>query len=138
MRSPEPAPSSWSGPPIPRGAPVECDWFALPKPTLERGRHPSNLRLAVSDLQWDKKGVQVARTHVVMADDVLEAVDQLVGQRGRSRFLEEAAREKLTRVGLEAALRATAGVIRTAHHPEWQDRAATAAWVSELREHGSA
>jgi metal-responsive CopG/Arc/MetJ family transcriptional regulator len=78
--------------------------------------------------------VTVARTHVVMADEVLEAVDRLVGQRGRSRFLEEAAREKLTRVELEAALQATAGVIRTADHPEWRDREATTAWVSEVRE----
>ena len=78
--------------------------------------------------------VPVARTHVVMADEVLEAVDRLVGQRGRSRFLEEAAREKLTRVELDAALRATAGVIRTADHPEWRNREATTAWVSELRE----
>jgi hypothetical protein len=76
----------------------------------------------------------MARTHVVMADDVMEAVDRLVGQRGRSRFLETAAREKLARVELEATLRATAGTMRADNHPEWRDRESTAAWVSSIRE----
>ncbi len=49
----------------------------------------------------------MARTHVVMADEVLEAIDERVGERGRSRFLEEAAREKLMRIELEEALRST-------------------------------
>jgi metal-responsive CopG/Arc/MetJ family transcriptional regulator len=81
--------------------------------------------------------VLVARTHVVMADDVMEAVDRLVGERGRSRFLEEAAREKLARVELEETLRATAGTVSAASHPEWRDRQSTAAWVSSIRKNRS-
>jgi metal-responsive CopG/Arc/MetJ family transcriptional regulator len=76
----------------------------------------------------------MARIHVVMADEVMEAVDRLVGERGRSRFLEEAAREKLARIELESALRKTSGVVSLAKHAEWRDRASTAAWVRKVRE----
>jgi metal-responsive CopG/Arc/MetJ family transcriptional regulator len=75
----------------------------------------------------------MARTHVVMADEVMEAVDRLVGERGRSRLLEEAAREKLARIELESALKKTGGVLGLADHPEWRDRASTAAWVQNVR-----
>ncbi len=75
----------------------------------------------------------MARTHVVMANEVMEAMDRLVGKRGRSRFLEEAAREKLARIELESALKETAGALPIAYHPEWRDRASTAAWVRNVR-----
>lgn len=51
----------------------------------------------------------MARTHVVLSDEVMNAIDTHVGERGRSRFLEEAAREKLERLELEQALASTAG-----------------------------
>jgi metal-responsive CopG/Arc/MetJ family transcriptional regulator len=75
----------------------------------------------------------MARTHVVMADEVIKAVDRLVGERGRSRFLEEAAREKLARIELESALRETSGTLNLPDHPEWRDRAAAASWVRRVR-----
>lgn len=75
----------------------------------------------------------MGRTHVVMSDDVLGAIDRLVGQRSRSRFLEEAAREKLERLELAASLKATAGIASTSSYPEWPDRAATADWVRRTR-----
>jgi hypothetical protein len=81
------------------------------------------------DMEWD-----MGRAHVVMADDVLEAIDQLVGERGRSRFLEEAAREKLERLELEKALHATAGIARGEKYGHWQDRKTTAAWIRGQRE----
>ena len=64
----------------------------------------------------------MARTHVVIADEVVDAMDRLVGARGRSRFLEEAAREKLARLELEAALEETANTVSSARHPEWRSR----------------
>jgi metal-responsive CopG/Arc/MetJ family transcriptional regulator len=76
----------------------------------------------------------VARTHVVLADEVVEAVDRLVGERGRSRFLEEAAREKLARIELETALEETAGTISGTRHPEWRDRRSTVEWVRRGRQ----
>lgn len=78
----------------------------------------------------------MARTHVVMAEEVLSAIDEKVGERGRSRFLEEAAREKLARMELEQALGETKGVARGKRYRHWRDRASTTAWVREGRRSG--
>ncbi len=75
----------------------------------------------------------VARTHVMLDDDVMEAIDQLVGQRGRSRFLEEAAREKLERLNLEKALASTAGILKEKEYPEFKDQASINEWVRAQR-----
>src|ERR1700680_494906 len=80
-----------------------------------------------------KDGRLMARTHVVIADEVVDAMDRLVGARGRSRFLEEAAREKLARLELETALEETANTVSSARHPEWRSRRSTAAWVRTTR-----
>ena len=76
----------------------------------------------------------MARTHVVIDDEVLAAIDALAGERGRSRFLEEAAREKLARVELEAAIRDSAGIAHDTDYPEWASRAEIAAWVRSTRD----
>lgn len=78
----------------------------------------------------------MARTHVVLDDEVLAAVDEVAGARGRSTFLEAAAREKLARLELLRALEESAGSLDTAAHPEWADRAATAEWVRDRRRGG--
>jgi metal-responsive CopG/Arc/MetJ family transcriptional regulator len=75
----------------------------------------------------------MARTHVIMSDEVLAAIDEIVGKRGRSRFLEQAASEKLERLALEEAIGATAGVARGTGYVHWRDRDATAAWVRKTR-----
>lgn len=75
----------------------------------------------------------MARTHVVISDEVVEAIDKTVGQRGRSRFLEEAAREKLERAALEKAIRSTSGILRAKDYPHWRDRRAIRAWVRKVR-----
>jgi hypothetical protein len=75
----------------------------------------------------------MTRTHVVLDDEVLHAIDRLVGQRGRSRFLQEAAREKLERVRLEVALASTAGVVRATDYPEFGDQAGINEWVRGQR-----
>lgn len=71
----------------------------------------------------------MARTHVVLGDEVIQAIDQLVGQRGRSRFLEEAAREKLDRLALDKALTSTAGVVQETDYPEFRDQSSINRWV---------
>jgi metal-responsive CopG/Arc/MetJ family transcriptional regulator len=77
--------------------------------------------------------VNVARTHVIMSDEVLNAIDKVVGKRGRSRFLEEAAEEKLERIALTESLEATAGIARGSSYKHWRDRRASAAWVRKTR-----
>ena len=78
----------------------------------------------------------MARAHVVMSDETLREIDRLVGERSRSRFLEEAAREKLERLALAASLQETAGV--ASEHPEWRDRGTAAEWVRGARRTESA
>lgn len=75
----------------------------------------------------------MARAHVVMADDVLEEIDKVAGSRGRSRFLEQAARERLQRLALERDLRSTGGVIDPKEYPHWRDARSTRRWVRAVR-----
>lgn len=75
----------------------------------------------------------MARTHVILDDDVIEEIDRLVGQRGRSRFLTEAARDKLARVELERTLATTAGVLKDKDYPEFADQDAINEWVRRQR-----
>lgn len=75
----------------------------------------------------------MARTHVVMSDALLRAIDRKVGQRSRSRFLEEAAREKLARLELEDALLATRGAASGARYRHWRDRETAKEWVRSGR-----
>ena len=73
------------------------------------------------------------RTHVVMPDELVTAIDQAVGQRGRSRFFEEAAREKLARLALAAALKETFGLASGSEYAHWKDRRASSQWVRRTR-----
>lgn len=75
----------------------------------------------------------MARTHVVMSDEVLAAVDEVAGKRGRSRFLEEAAKEKLEQLALAESLEATAGIARGRSYAHWRDRRAAGDWVRKTR-----
>lgn len=75
----------------------------------------------------------MARTHVILDDEVIDAIDKLVGPRGRSRFLEEAAREKLSRVELDEALAATVGTVKADDYPEFKDQTAINEWVRTQR-----
>jgi metal-responsive CopG/Arc/MetJ family transcriptional regulator len=75
----------------------------------------------------------VARTHVVISDETLRQIDRLVGERSRSRFLEEAAREKLERLALSTSLEETAGIAGARAYPEWRDRRAASEWVRRTR-----
>jgi len=75
----------------------------------------------------------MARTHVILADEVISAIDERVGERGRSRFLEEAAREKLERLELEAAIREGAGMLKEKDYPHWRDTDDVKAWVRASR-----
>jgi hypothetical protein len=75
----------------------------------------------------------VARTHVILSDDLIEAIDKRFGERDRSRFLEEAAREKLERLELGEALVSVAGVVREQDYPEFADQRSINEWVRAQR-----
>ncbi len=73
------------------------------------------------------------RAHIVLPEDLLEKVDKIAGKRKRSRFIEEAVRERLSREALRLALEKTAGILRAEDYPEWSTPEKTSAWVHESR-----
>jgi predicted transcriptional regulator len=73
------------------------------------------------------------RAHVLIPKELIEAVDQLVGQRKRSAFFVEAVEEKLERERLGQSLVATAGVLADDERPEWSTPERVSEWVRELR-----
>lgn len=75
--------------------------------------------------------VSTRRTHVILPETVLSEIDDLVGSRGRSRFLTRAAQTELLRLRQLKALQEAAGTWKDADHPEL--RKGSAAWVRKLR-----
>lgn len=73
------------------------------------------------------------RTHVILSEQVLQAIDEQVGKRGRSRFLEQAAREKLDRDALMKALDDSFGIAAGPRYEHWKDRETVKDWVRRVR-----
>lgn len=73
------------------------------------------------------------RTHIVLPDELVEAVDRLVGKRRRSAFVAEALRERLRREQLLRALEESAGILKEEDYPEWATPAKVARWVRKVR-----
>jgi len=73
------------------------------------------------------------RTHLVVPRELIEQVDELVGQRGRSRFFAEAAGEKLGRLRLSDVVRRMAGSLAEVDIPGWESGESSEAWVRALR-----
>ena len=74
------------------------------------------------------------RAHVVLPEDLIDRVDRVAGKRRRSRFVEEAVREKLAREALVAALATGAGVLHVDDYPNWSSPEAASAWVAGVRQ----
>ncbi len=58
------------------------------------------------------------RAHVVIPDKLVAEIDRLVGKRGRSQFLVQAATFELKRLRQLAALRTATGAWKLGDHPE--------------------
>jgi metal-responsive CopG/Arc/MetJ family transcriptional regulator len=58
-------------------------------------------------------------THVDLPEDLVREIDRRAGANGRSRFVEEAVRERLRRDALDAVLEETAGSLKHEDYPEW-------------------
>ncbi|MBI2760928.1 MAG: hypothetical protein HYX51_05830 [Chloroflexi bacterium] len=81
--------------------------------------------------------VKMVRAHIILPEELIDAVDQLVGQRKRSEFVADALREKLRRERQTLALQKSAGVLDLADHPEWSTPEKVSAWVREQRSFGN-
>ena len=71
------------------------------------------------------------RTHIVIPESLVSEIDRLVGKRGRSEFLTQAATKELRRLQQIQALEGAAGVWKDKDHPEL--RGGAAQWVRKLR-----
>ena len=76
----------------------------------------------------------LTRTHVILPEEVVAEIDQLVGQRGRSAFLAQAAREELKRRRLKKFLTSDEVVWSAKDHPELADGADS--FVRSMRDDG--
>jgi metal-responsive CopG/Arc/MetJ family transcriptional regulator len=72
------------------------------------------------------------RTHVVIPAQLVQQIDTVVGKRGRSKFLTEAAEKELLRRRQMNAIDAAAGAWNDKDHPELKE--GTAKWVRKLRQ----
>lgn len=75
----------------------------------------------------------IMRAHVLMPRETVEAIDRVVGRRGRSRFLADAAEEKLRRIRLIEAADRLAGSISEDDAPWWRTPDDILAWVRAQR-----
>lgn len=71
------------------------------------------------------------RTHIVIPEPLVSEIDRLVGKRGRSEFLTQAAEKELRRLQQIKALEGAAGAWKDKDHPEL--RGGTLQWVRGLR-----
>ena len=68
-----------------------------------------------------------------MPRETVEAIDRVVGRRGRSRFLTDAAEEKLRRIRLLEAADRVAGSLADVDTPGWNTPEEVDEWVRALR-----
>lgn len=74
-------------------------------------------------------------TNLTLPRDLVAEVDAVAGERGRSRFIEDATRQALRRERLRLAIERTAGAWagRDDLPPEWSTSEGVVAWVRALR-----
>ncbi len=72
------------------------------------------------------------RAHVILPADLLAEIDTLVGQRGRSAFLEDVLREEVRRRRLLQFLNSPEPAWKDGDHPELAEGAE--AWVRKMRD----
>jgi hypothetical protein len=78
-----------------------------------------------------EKTVNTKRTHIVIPQQLVARIDIIVGKRGRSKFLTQAAEKELMRLRQLKAIEAAAGCWKDEDHPELKHGAAK--WVDKLR-----
>ena len=77
---------------------------------------------------------QRQRAHVVLPAQLVAEIDALVGTRGRSRFIAEAAEERLQRERMLKLMDDYFAFWKDEDHPELQGPGGTAGWVRRLRQ----
>ena len=73
-----------------------------------------------------------------MPAELIAEVDRVAGARKRSRFVEEAVRQRLARERLSEALRESAGALELNGYPSWSSAEKSSDWVAASREEDTA
>ena len=76
------------------------------------------------------------RTPVVLPAELVRQIDELVGKRKRSAFIEDAVEERMKRERLRKALATTAAMLKDDYPPEWETPEKTREWLREIRASG--
>lgn len=76
---------------------------------------------------------ETVRTHVVLPKELVEGIDELVGQRHRSQFIADAAKEMLRRRRLIVAADDVRGSLANVDIPGWETPESTSEWVRAQR-----
>jgi hypothetical protein len=75
--------------------------------------------------------MQTKRTHIVISDQLVSEIDNLVGKRGRSGFLTDAAWREVKRLRMLDALEQATGSWQSKDHPELKQ--GSTSFVRKLR-----
>jgi hypothetical protein len=77
---------------------------------------------------------QKVKTNFIFPEDLLTAIDRLVGARKRTKFIVEATQEKLERLRFSAALERAAGAWKDENHPDLKTQGDINQYLREIRE----
>lgn len=73
------------------------------------------------------------RIHITFPDDLVEGIDQIVGNRRRSAFIAQAVRERVRLEQVLRLLKESAGILKEENYPHWATPKNVARWVRNLR-----
>ncbi len=73
------------------------------------------------------------KTHFVFPEELLKDIDQIVGERRRSQFVVEAAKEKLEKERLMKTFKDIKGLWKEEDYPEFRIMEDVEKWISDLR-----
>jgi hypothetical protein len=76
---------------------------------------------------------EAIRTHVILPRQLVREIDEVVGRRGRSKFLAEAVAGHLARLKRARLAEEFGGSLADVCVPGWENRESTEAWVRGLR-----
>jgi hypothetical protein len=74
------------------------------------------------------------KTHIIFPAELLDAIDKTIGGRKRSKFIVEAAKEKLEEIKFQQALEVAAGCWKDENHPDLESRKDINNYLQKARE----
>lgn len=80
---------------------------------------------------------ELAKTHMLFPKPLLRKIDRAVGVGHRSRFVIEAAAEKLARLGFLAALKSSSGAWSSKRHPDLRSQEGVNRFLKKVRRRSS-